>query len=433
MPDIPAISLSLTENSPGIPKYAPAISLLLAENEPTFVTAKIIPEVSLPLTINAPIIPKYTPATALPISLGTFTLQGYSLAPATALALTPVAPTWASGILTSFELVWPQWTLAAVGGPLYNNARLTFPRWTLTAFGGGHATLTRPAWNLIATGNVASVATAELTWPVWSLMATGLTGGVANAALTWPDGHLTAFGGGAARLTWPKLALVATGTITIVGGAELRWPRWTLTATGITGGIATAELRWPVWTLQAAGITGGIADGALRWPRWTLTAIGTGVVSETTYAINLSTGAVTQLLLGAFNKLVTAHGRLYGLRDGALVRLDGDLDGASTIPATIRFAPQQFGTHAVKRLDGHVYLNARENNGVTLTLVQDETTSWAYQTTTDTAPAMGTHRVKVGRGVTFHSLGLTIQNRNGGRLDIGGIELPVLPLSRKPR
>ncbi len=238
-----------------------------------------------------------------------------------------------------------------------------------------------------------------------------------------------------AKLAWPARTLTVAGTLEIVGTAALTWPARTLTATGLTGGVGTIALTWPTRTLTAEGLTGGLGAAALVWPTRTLTitVADSGVTTETTYAINLSTGAVTQLLLGAFDKLVTAHGRLFGLRDGALVRLDGDLDGSATIPATIRFAPQQFGTYAVKRLDGHIYLNARENDGMTLTLIPDETTCWTYQTATDTSPAMGTHRVKVGRGITFHSLGLKIQNRNGGRLDIGGIELPVLPLLRKPR
>lgn len=336
-------------------------------------------------------------------------------------------------ITSIFEGTWPTRTLTAEGESRDATASLTWPVRSLTAYGGGSASLTWPAWLLTATGTVERVGTAELTWPVRTLAATGLTGGIGSADLTWLDQVLTAFGGGNAELTWPARTLTAAGTLEIVGTAALTWPQWSLSSTGLTGGIGTAALTWPTWTLEAAGLTGGVGTIALRWPTPTLTSTGSGVTTETTYAINPTTGAVTQLLLGAFDKLVTAHGRLYGLRAGALVRLDGDMDGAATIPATIRFAPQQFGTLQAKRLDGHVYLNLRENDGVTLTVVQDETTSWDYQTPTDNAPGIGTHRVKVGRGITFHSLGLTLKNRAGGRLDVGGLELPVLPLSRKPK
>jgi hypothetical protein len=253
------------------------------------------------------------------------------------------------------------------------------------------------------------------------------------AALLWPTRTLTAHGSSHVELTWPTRTLTAAGTLEIVGTASLTWPARTLTADGLLGGVGTATLTWPVRTLAAIGLTGGLGTVALAWPTRVLVATGSGAKTETTYAINLSTGAVTQLLLGAFDKLVTAHGKLYGLRDGALIYLGGDTDQGTEIPVTIRFAPQQFGTNLAKRIDGQVYLNTRENDGVTLTIIEDETESWQYQTNTDAAPAMGTHRVKVGRGITFHSLGLTVQNRAGGRLDIGGLEIPIIPLSRRPK
>jgi len=330
---------------------------------------------------------------------------------------------------------WPLWTLSASGESSNATIALTWPTRSLIAYSGGTAALTWPVRVLTAAGTVESIGTAELTWPVRVLSAEGVTGGVGVAELTWPAHSLAAYGGGSATLNWPVRTLTVEGTLEIIGTAALTWPAQTLTATGLIGGVGTVSLTWPTRVLTATGLTGGVGTAALVWPirTLTITLAGSGIVTETTYAVNLSTGAVTQLLMGAFDKLVTAHGRLYGLQSGALVRLDGDLDDTATIPVTIRFAPQQFGTHAVKRLDGKVYLNTRENDGVTLTVVEDETVSWSYQTNTDTAPAMGTHPIRVGRNITFHSLGLIVQNRNGGKLDIGGLELPVYSLSRKPK
>lgn len=338
-------------------------------------------------------------------------------------------------IYSTFSAAWPTRTLSATGESSSATADVTWPTRTLIAYGGGSVTLSWPVRVLTAAGTVESIGTAELTWPVRVLSAEGVTGGVGSATLAWPARSLAAYGGGSATLTWPVRTLTVGGTLEIIGTATLEFPERTLTAEGWPGGVGTVASNWPIRTLTANGLTGGIGTASLAWPVRTLTVTvaGSEAATETTYAVNLSTGAVTQLLLGAFDKLVTAHGRLYGLREGALVRLDGDLDGAATIPATVRFAPQQFGTLQAKRLDGHVYLNLRENDGVTLTVVQDETTSWDYQTPTDNAPGIGTHRVKVGRGITFHSIGLTMKNRNGGRLDVGGLEIPVHPLSRKPR
>jgi hypothetical protein len=243
--------------------------------------------------------------------------------------------------------------------------------------------------------------------------------------------------GAVAEVTFP--VWVASGTVSnparLSGSATL--PRWIGSGTVTTGSIVSGAVTLSPWTATGDVLNGSWVTGTATLPAWTaygyLDGATAGATTETTYAINLSTGAVTQLLLGAFDKLVTAHGRLYGLRDGALIRLDGDDDSGTAIAATIRFAPQQFGTYLAKRLDGVVYLNTREDDGVTLTLVQDEVASWTYQTSTDASPGMGTHRVKVGRGITFHSLGLVLENRDGGRLDVGGVEISVYPLSRRPR
>jgi hypothetical protein len=110
--------------------------------------------------------------------------------------------------------------------------------------------------------------------------------------------------------------------------------------------------------------------------------------------------------------------------------LDGDLDIDTTIPATVRFAPQTFNTDRAKRLST-VYLNTREDDGLTLEVIPDEKTTWRYQTATDTAPAYGTHKMKIGRGIKFHTAGLMLYNRNGGRMDVGGMELIVDVLSRR--
>jgi hypothetical protein len=98
----------------------------------------------------------------------------------------------------------------------------------------------------------------------------------------------------------------------------------------------------------------------------------------------------------------------------------------------VRFAPQPFGSNRAKRMSA-VYLNAREDDGLTLTLVADEVATWRYQTPTDTAPAYGTHKVKVGRGVKFHTAGIVLQNRNGGKMDIGGMEVLINEGTPRPK
>jgi len=335
-------------------------------------------------------------------------------------------------------LGWPEVALAATG-TRYGVVSIaaTLPYWDVTAYGGGHGTLTAPELELTGVAAGSWFATAELDWPEWTLTGAAQVGGVGSASdLEWEPSTAQSQGGAVASATLGSFTLAVTGVAGILGQAENTVPYFAQTAEGLVGGWGEIQAIGAMFQARATGFFGAVGSGCGVFPVFELVAYlsesGATPALETTYAVNLTSGAVTQLVLGAFEKLVVAHGRLYGLRSGSLLYLGGDDDQGTDIAMTVRFAPQQFGVYQAKRLNGAVYLNTRESDGVTLSLIQDETTAWKYQTATDTAPAMGTHRVKVGRGITFHSLGLTIENRGGGRLDVGGIELPVYPLSRRP-
>lgn len=335
-------------------------------------------------------------------------------------------------------LGWPEVTLAATG-TRYGVVSIaaTLPYWDVTAYGGGHGTLTAPELGLTGVAAGSWFATAELDWPEWTLTGAAQVGGVGSASdLEWEQSTAQSQGGAVASATLGSFTLAVTGVAGILGQAENTVPYFAQTAEGLVGGWGEIQAIGATFQVRATGFLGAVGYGGGVFPVFELVAYlsesGATPALETTYAVNLTSGAVTQLVLGAFEKLVVAHGRLYGLRSGSLLYLGGDDDQGTDIAMTVRFAPQQFGVYQAKRLNGAVYLNTRESDGVTLSLIQDETTAWKYQTATDTAPAMGTHRVKVGRGITFHSLGLTIENRDGGRLDVGGLELPVYPLSRRP-
>lgn len=372
------------------------------------------------------------------VGIGTIQAFGYTLSRRYLYANWPdwtvdirsvVAPLY---ITSTANLVWPARELNAYGETRDGSAILYWPERTLIAYSGGSAQLTWPDRELTVQSTIEIVGTAELTWPEIALSSDGIVGGVAEVELTWPNRSLTAYCGGIANLTWPARTITIESTLEIIGVTSLTWPQRVVQSFGLIGGVGTANLTWPAPILISTGLTGGVISATLTWPALSLESSFGTISTETTYAINLSTGAVTQLLLGAFDKLVTAHGRLYGLRNGALVYLGGSTDQGASIPVTIRFAPQQFGTYLAKRIDGTVYLNTRENDGVTLTLIEDEVAAWPYQDDTDNSSAMGTHPVKVGRGITFHSLGIVVENRGGGELTLGGIEIPVIPLTRRP-
>lgn len=319
-----------------------------------------------------------------------------------------------------------------ITGTVHSSAiSAVIPAPTLTMYGGATTSFEIPALELTAAGAVQNLARVEFEIPAPELTATGLTGLMASFAATIPAPEIRLFGGATALFEIPALELTAAGTVNALATVAFEIPALELAATGTVGSVATISVEIPALELYV-----GLGNRVeFEIPALVLSAVASpaNTVDETTYAINLTTGAVTQLLLGGFDKLVTAHGRLYGLKNGALTRLEGDVDGTvTTIPATIRFAPQTFGTNAVKRMSD-VYWLTREADGITMDLIADERTLWRYQTLTDTAPAYGTHKIKTGRGVSFHTAGLAVRNRDGGALDIGGVELLVSPLSRKPK
>lgn len=391
-------------------------------------------------------------------------------------------PTWtllAGNYVGEVVITPPAPILDAAGTVSTTGARLKLPEPVVTAYGGAITALRVPSPILTTATTQIGFATVAVTLPEPILTASGFSGIGATAVLEMPDALLTAQGGAVAAMEASSPTLAATGTVSQLATVALQMPLPDLSATGTVAGIGRVAITLPE-PLFYAGIGNHVA---LEVPMVVLTssgrvsasvaqnaaaaahaaaiiaqaaaaaAIGTpGEVAaleaeavalaaavaaqaevETTYAVNLSTGAVTTLLLGGFDKLVSAHGRLYGLKDGALTRLEGEVDGTDTpIPVTIRFAPSTFGTNFVKRMPA-LYLSMREYDGATLELVADEIKTWRYRTNTDTAPAYGTHRFSLGAGVKFHTAGLILKNRNGGKFSLGGLDPLIEVLSRRPR
>ena len=362
--------------------------------------------------------------------------------------LNPLAAYPVVGESTYFYAEWGDFTLSALiqnnaalleipaplldasGTPLTSSAVLEIPAPTLSAFGGGSALLEIPAPLITATGTTQQIGRFVQELPAITLSAAGEAGIAGGATLELPAISLTAQSGGFASLEILAPQLTATGTTQQLATAALTLPFLELTATGSTQGRVTVSIS--LSALTAHGGESGIA--LIEIPALFLNSSGranTNVVTETTYAVNIKSGAVTTLITGGFDKLVSAHGRLYGLKSGTLTRLDGSVDGTNTtIPATIRFAPQTFGTALLKRIDT-IYLSAREYDGVTLDMIIDEAVDRTYQVATDATPQYGSHKIKVNKGDTFHSAGIKLRNRAGGTLDVGGMEIRTSILSRR--
>ena len=208
----------------------------------------------------------------------------------------------------------------------------------------------------------------------------------------------------------------------------------------VTGAVGVGmDLDADARARASAGGATGISTDLSGQARVSAEAAGTlrevaAVTGGITYAVNLSTGAATNLLDFDFERLVTAHGgTLYGLKAGALYAVGGDTDPGSTpIDATVRLAPSDHGNFGQKRLET-VYLYTRELDGLTVTPIYDETAGIAYTTIPLNRDGMRASRAHVGRGNAWHTLGLRVANRDGGKFDVGGIEPIVSQLSRKRR
>lgn len=329
-------------------------------------------------------------------------------------------------------LTLPALRLTAAATAVFGAGALRLPALTLTACGGAAAALPLPALRLTATTTQPGFAAARMALPALTLTARGNTGSVAQGALELPAPILTAGGGGRARLTLPALRMAAGATGMGLATVALELPRLRLSATGTVQAVARVALTLPVLELRA----GGPHSALLRLPALTLAATARTAydpaATSTGYVINLATRAVTQWTPCPFSTLVAAHGALYGLFNGTLYRIEGDQDAGAPIAATLRLAPQAFGSFYRRRLD-EVWLYGRIVDGVALTLIPDEEQEWKYQTDGDAQTAMGSHRVGLGKGVTFHTVGLTLRNRNGGRFDVAGLKFEVEALSRRSK
>ncbi len=152
---------------------------------------------------------------------------------------------------------------------------------------------------------------------------------------------------------------------------------------------------------------------------------------EIIYAVNLKTGAITTLTNFNFNRLVRAHGKLYGLKSGKLYRIEGTKDPDNTnIDTILRFSSSNLGVETIQRLN-KIYIVSRTQSDIKVTPIYDEVSGIEYYSTADTQEGMTKHRISVGKNNKWYTLGLKIENVNGGAIDIGGFELLTIQLSRR--
>ncbi|MBK8508978.1 MAG: hypothetical protein IPL51_10105 [Candidatus Competibacteraceae bacterium] len=335
---------------------------------------------------------------------------------------------------------WGPWnrTRLAIPPPgLYARARhgasgaawLRVPALRLTASGGALARVSPPPPILTAAAAMLPVARAAIAVPAPLLRASG-TGTVSGrSALAMPAPRARAIGGGQVRLTVPRLALRAISVLKPIARLAVSLPPLLLRAAAApdpAGAILVAHVPAPH---LRAGI---LLASRLHVPPPVLRASGDAAAPNvTTWAMNAETGAITEWIVGDVVRWAVVGETLYGLlADGTLFVLGGESDNGTPVEWSIQFAPSHFGTNSLKRMD-KVYFNMRGQNGAVLEVMEDETEAWRYPVEPARAPATGTHRCLVGRGLRFHTAGLAL--RGNGPMAVGGIEVLTVATSRRPK
>lgn len=329
-------------------------------------------------------------------------------------------------------------SLRAVGTVQIRAAYLLVPdTFALSALGGGSATLLAPdEVALAATGTPVPFAFADLEWPdLPALVAAGGPTRVGAVALRVPEAFaLAALGGGVALLRAPDFALAATGLTGAAGHALLRPEMPVLRATGTGALVGRAGLVVPeAFALLAFG--GGFA--ALRVPEafalhardWANAALPMAENGERCFAVNLSTKAVTELVVCRFDKVLTgAGGRLYGLAGGTLYEMVPPV--ARVEQAAVTFAPVTFDTARRKHLCD-TYILGRSDGAFTVDCVYDGARFQRYVTPYSPGPHFATHKARIGKGMAFWSVAITLGNTDKPWDGIAALELRALPHDRR--
>lgn len=322
---------------------------------------------------------------------------------------------------------------ASAGRPI---TRATgYAEWPLFGGEGLSGVIGAAGWPLFEGSGIASAtisARGEADWEPFEGSGTATAFIVARGEAIWSPFVAEGLAGAVGLAEWDWFDATGVADTPIIARGLSVWDLFDASGTATALVVARGSVEWPLF--EAGGLAG--AAGLSEWD--VFEAIGRASAPfatgwETTYAVNVNTAAVSSLTLGAADRLATAHGALYLLKDGSLYRLDANTDLGQPIRAHIRLAPNPLGTNHVKRAS-EIYLSVRQHDGVILETVADETESWRYfRPPAAWEGGYATCKVEVGQGVHFYTLGLILRNRSGGAFEIGGLEAIIQPLSKRPR
>ncbi len=306
--------------------------------------------------------------------------------------------------------------VASVRESELNAAQLTGPSLVMAASTGSQARLRGPKLSLAASGTVPVLARLSRSLPALELVASGTVTESVGAVLTLQDSFsVVASTGAQARLSGPG-GFTTAGLATAVERAEahLAGPGfYSVQAEVSRGRVATAVLTGPALVPAPSG------EAWLVGPSLTMRAVAGEVVSVTyeSYAINLSTGAVTRYVDFPFDRVLRFGDRHFGVRPDGVYALTGDTDNGVPILAEVRTFKTDFRTSNLKRTP-YVYLAGRVDGGMQVGVQANEGEEYFFPAATTRELGTQAVRAKIAQGIRGNYFGFAVTNPDGENFDI---------------
>ena len=146
----------------------------------------------------------------------------------------------------------------------------------------------------------------------------------------------------------------------------------------------------------------------------------------TTWAVNLTNGAVTEYTNFDFNSFAPMGRKYLAASEDGLFELDGADDAGTDIIARMKSGIMQVGAGRLSSIKG-IYLGLRGGGSWVLKVVADEDKTYIYSIA---AKSMKTTKVEVGKGLRARYFAYELVS-TGQEFDLDGIEF--LPIVNKRR
>ena len=300
------------------------------------------------------------------------------------------------------------------------------PALTLDAICGAQLDAKLPMLTIEAEGTITQIATLDARLSMLTLEAEARFGGISVVDVVLPVITLEAVCGAEAIITLPGgYALVAEAVMGGTASLDARLPAMVLDAFASPINFAVCDVLLPA----VVSVQGATLDVQLPMLRLYAAASDSAPASRESYAINLTTGAVTRYTDYPFDNVLRLGGRFFGVKADGVFELAGDTDDGAPIHAAVKTFCTDFGSANLKKIPW-VYLVGRLDDSLSVTVEPAGGTPYSYPTVGAYAGARLTHRAKVGGGMRGTRYSISIENPGGSDFELDRVEAVVNVLTR---